>query len=89
MNSPLKGILGTFHSSSVILLQVFVRYTGRLAHNNRIFDSNITSNRHFMFCLGRGEVVKGWDEGIKGMRVGGKRKLSIPPSQGLVSNFLV
>lgn len=62
--------------------QVFVRYTGRLAHNNRIFDSNITGKRPFMFSLGKGEVVKGWDEGLKGMRVGGKRKLAIPPSQG-------
>lgn len=66
----------------MVLAQVFVKYTGRLAHNNRIFDSNITAKRPFMFCLGKEEVVKGWDEGIKGMRVGGKRRLAVPPSQG-------
>ncbi len=64
------------------LHQVFVKYTGRLAHNNRIFDSNINGKRDFMFRLGQGEVVKGWDHGIKGMKVGGKRRLVLPPSQG-------
>lgn len=67
-----------------VRVQVFVKYTGRLAHNNQIFDSNITGKRAFMFQLGKGEVVKGWDEGVTGMRVGGKRKLAIPPNQGLV-----
>ena len=46
--------------------QVFVKYTGRLAHNQKIFDSNITQKKAFMFRLGQGEVVKGWDEGLNG-----------------------
>ena len=62
-----------------------VRYTGRLGHNNCIFDSNTTSKKPFVFCLGKSEVVRGWDEGLKGMREGGKRKLSLPPSQGFVA----
>lgn len=61
---------------------VFVKYTGRLAHNNKIFDSNIDGKRDFRFRLGQGEVIKGWDEGIESMKVGGKRRLTIPPSQG-------
>lgn len=61
---------------------MFVKYTGRLAHNNRIFDSNIDGQKAFLFRLGQGEVVKGWDEGVQGMKVGGKRRLTIPPSQG-------
>ena len=46
---------------------MFVKYTGRLGHNNKIFDSNVDGKKDFMFRLGQGEVVKGWDEGIKGM----------------------
>ena len=64
------------------IIQVFIKYTGRLASSNRIFDSNIDQQRAFMFHLGQGEVVKGWDEGVQGMKEGGKRKLTVPPSQG-------
>lgn len=56
-----------------------VYYTGRLA-NNRVFDS-CTSGKAFSFRLGKHEVIKGWDTGIQGMKVGGKRRLVIPPSQ--------
>ena len=54
---------------SIILnsMQVFVKYTGRLAHNQKIFDSNITQKKPFMFRLGQGEVIKGWDEGVNGI----------------------
>ena len=54
---------------SVVLnfVQVFVKYTGRLAHNQKIFDSNITQKKPFMFRLGQGEVIKGWDEGVNGI----------------------
>ena len=45
-----------------------MKYTGRLAHNQKIFDTNITQKRPFMFRLGQGEVIKGWDEGISGMK---------------------
>lgn len=59
---------------------VHVYYTGKLA-NNREFDS-CRSGKAFSFKLGKGDVIKGWDTGIQGMRVGGKRRLVIPPSQG-------
>lgn len=57
---------------------VFVHYTGWLT-NGRKFDSSVDRNQPFSFVLGRGEVIKGWDEGVATMRVGGKRKLTIPP----------
>ena len=52
-------------------IQVFMRYRGRLAHNNKEFDSNFTSGKPFAFRLGKGEVIKGWDEGVKGTIVKG------------------
>ncbi|KAJ0239783.1 Peptidyl-prolyl cis-trans isomerase FKBP53 [Hirschfeldia incana] len=61
--------------------QVLVRYIGKLQKNGKIFDSNI-GKAPFKFKLGRGEVIKGWDVGVNGMRVGEKRKLTIPPSMG-------
>ena len=57
------------------------RYTGWLANGNQ-FDSNIANPIPFPFRLGRGDVIAGWDEGIPGMHVGGKRQLLIPPSLG-------
>ena len=56
---------------------MFVRYTGRLASNNSVFDSN-TSGAPFKFRLGGNEVIKGWDLGLEGMVVGGERTLVIP-----------
>ncbi|CAH8384698.1 unnamed protein product [Eruca vesicaria subsp. sativa] len=61
--------------------QVSVRYIGKLQKNGKIFDSNI-GKAPFKFRLGRGEVIKGWDVGVDGMRVGDKRKLIIPPGMG-------
>ena len=61
---------------------ISVLYTGRLT-NGTIFDS--TSNRNnepFETPIGVGQVIKGWDEGMLGMRVGGKRRLTIPPALG-------
>lgn len=58
---------------------VHVYYTGRLA-NNQVFDS-CRSGKAFCFRLGKNEVIKGWETGIQGMKVGGKRRLVIPPSQ--------
>jgi len=52
------------------------RYIGKLT-NGKQFDSN-TAGSPFTFVLGRGEVIKGWDQGLNGMAVGGERKLSIP-----------
>ncbi|KAJ7703080.1 hypothetical protein B0H17DRAFT_1041526 [Mycena rosella] len=57
---------------------VSVRYIGKL-QNGKIFDSN-TKGKPFSFHLGKGEVIKGWDEGIVGMQVGGERLLTIPPA---------
>ncbi|WVZ85817.1 hypothetical protein U9M48_032685, partial [Paspalum notatum var. saurae] len=60
--------------------KVSVRYIGKLK-NGTIFDSNV-KGRPFEFRLGVGEVIKGWDVGVNGMRVGDKRRLTIPPSMG-------
>lgn len=61
--------------------QVTVNYVGTLT-NGTIFDSSIARNQPFTFALGAGQVIKGWDLGVAGMKVGGERKLVIPPSLG-------
>jgi peptidylprolyl isomerase len=57
---------------------VVVHYTGYL-DDGKIFDSSRQRNQPFEFKLGQGEVIKGWDEGLSTMKVGGKRRLIIPP----------
>ena len=58
-----------------------VHYTGWLTNGTK-FDSSLDRGQPFDFKLGAGQVIRGWDEGVKGMRVGGKRKLTIPPDLG-------
>jgi FKBP-type peptidyl-prolyl cis-trans isomerase len=57
---------------------VSVHYTGWLT-NGQKFDSSVDRNDPFEFNLGMGQVIPGWDQGVAGMQVGGKRKLTIPP----------
>ena len=60
---------------------VTVHYTGWLTDGKQ-FDSSKDAGEPFTFKLGAGEVIKGWDEGVAGMKVGGKRKLTIPAKLG-------
>lgn len=61
---------------------VSVNYTGLLTDGTK-FDSSLNPGRTpFRFTVGAGQVIRGWDEGVAGMKVGGKRKLTIPPSMG-------
>lgn len=58
---------------------VVVHYTGWLTNGSK-FDSSVDRGTPFQFTLGMGQVIKGWDEGVASMKVGGKRKLVIPPN---------
>ena len=64
---------------------VLVHYTGWLTNGVK-FDSNTVDDRPLTVPLGRGRAIKGWDEGLAGMRVGGRRQLVIPPELGYGSN---
>ncbi len=68
--------------------QVTVHYSGWLYDaaaadtKGQPFDSSRTRNEPFSFRLGAGQVIRGWDEGVAGMKIGGRRKLTIPPDYG-------
>jgi len=60
---------------------VTVHYVGTLTNGSK-FDSSRDRGKGFSFKLGAGQVIKGWDQGVAGMRIGGVRKLTIPPDMG-------
>ena len=64
---------------------VTVHYTGWLTDGTK-FDSSLDHGQPFSFQLGAGQVIKGWDQGVAGMRIGGKRHLVIPPDMGYGAN---
>jgi peptidylprolyl isomerase len=72
-----RGLGGTPRSGQTVV----VHYTGTLPNGTK-FDSSRDKNQPFNFVLGKGEVIKGWDEGLATMKVGGKRKLVVPPELG-------
>jgi peptidylprolyl isomerase len=88
MGSGLKytdSVIGT-GAEAVSGKQVKVHYTGWLnagqGKKGKKFDSSVDRKEAFVFSLGTGMVIKGWDDGVAGMKVGGKRTLYIPPALG-------
>jgi len=61
--------------------EVSVHYTGTLTDGKK-FDSSLDRGQSFSFTVGERQVIEGWDKGLLGMKVGGKRKLTIPPEMG-------
>lgn len=61
---------------------VKVHYAGVAWSTRKEFDASWNRGQPFSFGLGKGQVIRGWDEGVRGMREGGRRKLTIPPDMG-------
>jgi peptidylprolyl isomerase len=61
---------------------VLVHYVGVAWSDGKQFDSSWDRGDDFAFTLGRGQVIKGWDDGVAGLRVGGRRRITIPPAMG-------
>ena len=80
MLEKIDVVVGT-GAEAVAGKRVKVHYTGTLTNGSK-FDSSLDRGKPFEFQLGAGQVIKGWDEGVAGMRVGGKRKLTIPADMG-------
>lgn len=74
------SVLGT-GKEAVNGSKLTVHYTGTFANGVK-FDSSVDRGTPFEFTIGTGSVIKGWDQGLLGMKVGGKRKLTIPPNLG-------
>lgn len=67
--------------------KISVHYTGYLTNGTK-FDSSVDRGKPFEFTLGVGQVIQGWDQGFATMKVGGKRKLTIPPEMGYGSRAI-
>jgi len=80
MLESVDQVVGT-GAEAVAGKKVSVHYTGTLT-NGQKFDSSLDRGKPFQFVLGAGQVIKGWDQGVAGMKVGGKRKLTIPADMG-------
>ena len=65
---------------------VTVQYVGVAYSNGKVFDSSWSRNQPFQFALGEGQVIPGWDQGVVGMQVGGRRELIIPPALAYGAN---
>lgn len=75
----LKSFGGIVNDTFISLFQISVYYSGRLKSTNKVFDE-LTTGPGLSFRLGKGEVIDGWDIGVVGMKVGGKRIISCPPA---------
>lgn len=81
MNVQIEDLVIGSGAEAVKGKRITVHYTGWLENGTK-FDSSLDRKQPFTITLGIGEVIRGWDEGLVGMREGGKRKLTIPPEMG-------